>query len=98
MNIAIICDAATHLIAGSFVSTLRFAELLKKSGHHIILLASKGKSDKIVDFYKGIKIYKFPSILVPKSEGQMYLFWASAKKIEGIFKKEKIDVVHVMIP
>lgn len=98
MNIAIICDAATHLIAGSFVSTLRFAELLKKKGHKIIILASKGKSNKDIDFYKDIKVYRFPSVLIPKSEGQMYLFWASAKRMKDIFINENIDVVHIMIP
>ena len=46
LNIAIVHDNLTHLIDGSIISTLRFAEYLKKRGHKIIFITGKPRNNK----------------------------------------------------
>lgn len=98
LNIAIVCDAVTDCVAGSFVSTLRFSEILTKRGHKIIFVAAKSPKNPTDNYWGGIKAYRFPSILLPKSEGQLYIAFAGKNKIKKILKEEEIDVVHIMIP
>lgn len=98
LNIAIICDSVTDCLAGSFVSTLRFAELLAKRGHKIIFISSKSPKNKGNGYYKNIKIYRFYSLLLPKSEGQLYLAFVSPAAVKKILIDEKIDIVHTIIP
>jgi glycosyltransferase involved in cell wall biosynthesis len=98
LNIAILLDPVYHQVGGSFVSTLRFAELLEKRGHKIIFIAAKYPGRPAIDHYKKIKIYRFSSVLVPKTEGQFYISFPTKKKLKIIFKKEKIDILHIMIP
>lgn len=98
LNIAIICDSVTDCLAGSFVSTLRFAELLAKKGHKIIFISSKSPQSRSDGYYKGIKVYRFFSLLLPKSEGQLYLAFVSPARIKKILKEEKINVLHAVIP
>ena len=98
LNIAILCDPVGRQIGGSFVSTLRFAELLSKKGHKIIFIAAKYPNTPSIDYYNNIKIYRFTSIKLPKSENQFYLGFPTENKIRKIFLEEKIDILHVMIP
>ena len=97
LNIAIVCDGVTDCVAGSFVSTLRFSERLVKRGHKVVFIASRTKKRPKDDYYDGIKVYRFRSILVPKSEGQLYMSFPTKKEIHDVLLKEKIDVVHTMI-
>ena len=99
LNIAIVCDPITDYVAGSFVSALRFAELLKKRGHKVIFIAAKSpKSNGNTDYYKGIKAYRFSSILLPKTEKQLYISFPTESKIKKILVDEKIDILHNIIP
>ena len=98
LNIAILCDPIGHQIAGSFVSTMRFAHLLSKKGHKVIFIAAKYKDVSSIDFYNGIKIYRFASIKLPKSDNQFYLGFPTENKIKEIFQQEKINILHIMIP
>jgi len=98
LNIAIICDPITHLTAGSIVSTLRFAERLKKRGHKIIFIAAKDKEKRDISFYEGFKIYRFFSIALPGSKGQYLISFPKVKAIKHILNEEKIDLVHVIDP
>jgi glycosyltransferase involved in cell wall biosynthesis/pimeloyl-ACP methyl ester carboxylesterase len=98
INIAIICDPITDCLAGSFVSTLRFAEILKRQGHKIIFIAARSPKNRHDNYYKDMKIYRFISVYLPKSEGQFYLSFPTAGKLKKIFKKEKIDLIHIIIP
>jgi len=98
LNIAIVCDPITDYVAGSFVSTLRFAELLKKRGHNIVFIAAKSPNGNNSEYYKDIKIYRFFSILLPKTENQLYMSLPTINKLKKIFKDEKINIVHVIIP
>jgi len=98
LRIAIVCDSVTSYGGGSSVSTLRFSELLSKKGHHIVLFSSKSPKEKKIDFYKGIKVYRFPSFLMIKSRETVYFSLPFRKKIKMIFEKEKIDILHCMLP
>jgi len=98
LNIAIVCDPITDYVAGSFVSTLRFAELLRKRGHKIIFIAAKSPNGNKEDYYQDIRVYRFFSILLPKTENQLYMSLPTINKLKKIFKEEKIDIVHVIIP
>jgi glycosyltransferase involved in cell wall biosynthesis len=45
-----------------------------------------------------MKVYRFFSILLPKTEGQLYISFPTIFQIKKILKKEKVDIVHKMIP
>ena len=98
LNIAMVCDAVTDCVAGSFVSTLRFSELLKAQGHKVIFIAARSPKNPKDNFYNDIKAYRFPGILLPKSEGQLRVAFSTTKRIEKILREEEIDIVHTMIP
>ena len=94
---AIICDPVTDSLAGVLVSTLRFAEKLKNRGHNIILLAARSAKSPRDDYHKDIKIYRFPSIPLPKSGG-WHVAFPSSLAIKKIFIEHKIDIAHIMVP
>ncbi len=99
LNIAIVCDPITDYVAGSFVSALRFAELLKDRGHKVIFIAAKSpNTSSCTDHYKGIKAYRFSSVLLPKTEKQLYISFPTEKKIKKILQDEQIDILHNIIP
>ncbi len=97
LNIAIVFDGVSTTMAGSFISAKRFAEKLKNKGHNIIFITSEHPSNKERAF-PDIKEYKSFSILLPKSEGQLYLSFPRVSNLKKIFQEEKIDIVHIMIP
>jgi glycosyltransferase involved in cell wall biosynthesis len=45
-----------------------------------------------------MRIYRFLGVLVPWSDGQLYLAIPFASRLRAILRAEHIDVVHVMIP
>ena len=98
LNIAIVCDAVTDCVAGSFVSTQRFAERLSARGHKVIYIAARSPKYQKNSQHGMIKAYRFPGILLPKTEGQLRIAFTSKKKIREILLHEKIDIVHHMIP
>ncbi len=98
LSIAIVCDAVTDCVAGSFVSTLRFSERLEKRGHKIVFIAARSPKNPDHNYHGTIKAYRFPAFLLPKSEGQMRIAMVRAKTIKKILQDEEIDIVHTMIP
>jgi glycosyltransferase involved in cell wall biosynthesis len=98
MNIAMVYDPLTSITSGSAISTLRFGELLSKKGHKVIFIAARLSGTPEIDHYKGMKIYRFFSIVVPKTEKRVFFAFPNAKKIKKIFIDEKIDILHVMVP
>lgn len=98
MNIAMVCDPITDYIAGVFVSTLRFAELLQAAGHKVVFIAAKSPHSAGVNDYKGIPIYRFRSVLLPKSEKRFRLAFPTVGEIENILREEKIDILHTLLP
>ena len=99
LNIAIVCDAVTDCVAGSFVSTLRFSELLAQKGHKVIFITGRSPQNPKDNFYKNIiRTYRFHGVLLPKTDGQLYISFPSSKKVAKILRDEQIDVIHIMIP
>lgn len=98
LNIAMVCDPITDYTAGSFVSALRFAEKLSERGHKIIFIAAKSPNNHETNYYKDIKVYRFFSLLLPKSEKQLYLSLPGVRQVKKILKDEKIDILHTIIP
>lgn len=98
LNIAIVCDGITNTTAGSFISSLRFSEILRKRGHKVIFITSKSPGNNKIEYFNDFKTYRFFSVLLPKTEGQLYLSFPSTTQIKNILIQEKIDIVHIMIP
>jgi len=99
LNIALVHDNIGNLIDGAIISTTRFGELLKKGGHNVIFFSGRGSSDKqSASYHVGIKMYKFPSMPFKQAKRNFFITLPSVKKLVNIFKKEKIDIVHIMIP
>ncbi len=98
LNIAFVCDSITHLTAGSMISTLQFAEQLKERGHTVIIFAAKEKNKREITFYKKMKVYRFPAIMMPGSQGQFLISFPRAAKVKQILLQEKIDIIHVTDP
>ena len=97
-RIAIVCPAFDRFIAGSFISTLRFAKLLSKKGHEIIVLSSKYPRDKDIEMIGEVKVYRLHSFCVPGTGKKLYLPYANRKRIREILIKEKTEIVHFMMP
>lgn len=97
LNIAMICDPIGNNKSGVVVSTLRFAKLLKERGHNVIFVGARSKEHKKHNYHDDIKTYRFRSIPVPKSDGWNFAF-PTIGELKKIFKEEKIDVVHIILP
>jgi len=100
LNIAIVCDPITDCTAGSFVSAQRFAKLLKAKGHKIILLAARypRHNGQPSEYYEKMKVYRFWSVLLPKTESQFRLAFPAKHQLVNIFRTEKIDILYNIVP
>ncbi|MEI6281039.1 MAG: glycosyltransferase [bacterium] len=97
LNIAMICDPIGSNKSGVVVSTIRFAKLLREKGHHVIFIGAKSKENKEHHHHDGVKTYRYRSIPVPKSGGWNLAF-PTVRELKEVFKKEKIDIVHIILP
>lgn len=93
-----ICDPISDYVAGVFVSTWRFAELLKAKGHTVIFIAAASPEHPEDGVDSGFMMYRFRSVPLPKSEGAWRIILPRPKYLKDIFKKERIDIVHLLIP
>jgi 1,2-diacylglycerol 3-alpha-glucosyltransferase len=98
LNVAIVCDGIGDVVGGSFISTQRFGELLKARGHRIVFISSRSRKHPRNHEFRGIQTYRLPSVLIPWSEGQLYLAIPFVNRLRNILRDEQIDIVHVMIP
>lgn len=98
LRIAMICDPISDYTAGVFVSTWRFARLLKERGHTIIFVAASSPEHKESGEDRGFMMYRFPSVLLPKTEGAWRIAIPRRKQLCEIFEKEHIDIVHLIVP
>ena len=98
LNIAMVCDPISDYKSGVLVSTLRFAERLRNRGHRIIFIAARSPMNPKDDTLNEFKVYRFPSVLLPKSEGSWYVSFPSKEKIKKILQEEKIDILHTLLP
>lgn len=98
LNIAMICDPIGEYKAGAIVSAVRFSKLLEARGHHIIFIGAKTKEyPNHFDNVRGINTYRYRSIPLPKSGG-WHLAFPTVSEIKQIFIKEKINIIHIILP
>ena len=95
LNIAFVSDGITEQVGGSFISTLRFAEHLRGRGHKVIFIAARTPVHPSDDVHNGMRVYRFPSIVSPKTEGRLFIGFARMRTIKRILRDERIDVLHV---
>jgi glycosyltransferase involved in cell wall biosynthesis len=97
LNIAMVCDPLGSNNSGSVFSTIRFGKLLKTRGHHVIFITAKTKENKDEHHKHGVKTYRFRSLPIPKGGGWKLAF-PTVGELKKVFKEEKIDVVHILLP
>lgn len=97
LNIAMICDPIGDYKAGALVSAIRFGKLLQERGHNVVFIGAKSKEHRTHGEYQGMKSYRFRSIPLPRSGGWQLAF-PTVGEIKKVLQKEKIDVVHVILP
>jgi glycosyltransferase involved in cell wall biosynthesis len=97
-RVAIVCDGIGDVIAGSFISTIRFADLLKARGHQITFISSGSFKRRHDREYRGMPMHRFVGPLIPWTDGQLYLGIPSAARLRRILREEQIELVHVMVP
>lgn len=92
-----VCDSVNLQTAGSLVSTWRYATNLAKKGNKVVLI-STGK-EYSVKMEEGVKVIRIAAFATPGTEGgwRMPIF-VSGKKLRKIYKEEKIEIVHFLIP
>ena len=100
LNIAMICDPIHSNetgVAGVILSTLRFSKLLRERGHNVVFIGAKTNKHKDHGIHHDVKTYLYRSLPIPKSGG-WYLAFPTVKELKKIFQKEKINVVHIILP
>jgi glycosyltransferase involved in cell wall biosynthesis len=100
LSIAMICDPIRSTetgVAGVILSTLRFSKLLKERGHNVIFIGARTNKNKTDGMHHNVKTYLYRSLPIPKSGG-WYLAFPTVKELKKVFKEEKIDVVHIILP
>lgn len=97
LNIAMVCDPIGSNKSGVVVSTVRFGKLLKERGHNVIFIGARSKEYRKHSYHDGIKAYRYPSLPVPRSGG-WHLAFPTVKELKKVFKEEKIDIIHIMLP
>lgn len=98
LRIAFVCDGIAEFTAGSVVSTRRFALLLKERGHEAVFIAGKAPEHEHDDMWEGMKVYRFRSMLLPKTDERFYMGFPTTREAADVLKKEHIDIVHVVVP
>src|SRR5665213_538379 len=97
LNIAMVCDPIGNNKSGVVVSTLRFGKLLRERGHNVIFIAARSKEHSGHSHHGGVKAYRYRGIPLPKSGG-WHLAFPTVRELKMVFKEEKIDVVHILLP
>jgi len=93
-----VCDIVPGQAGGSYISTIRFATLLRQKGHHVIIIAAKDSKQKAVTSYKDIPIYQYFSLPTPGSHRYYFQSFPRKHDLCKIFKDEEIEIVHIMFP
>ena len=96
LRIAIVSDGIGDVIAGSFISSRRFAEGLHGRGHHIVFLSSRRLGQRRQDELCGMPVHRLRGVLVPWSDRQLYLAIPFLRRIRRVLAE--VDIVHIMIP
>lgn len=98
MNICFAYDVIYPSYGGCGVTTERFIEKLKERGHKLIAITSRSGDQKDKEDYKGIIVYRLPSIYLPKTQKRAKVVCPNKKKIASILKKEDVELVQIQNP
>jgi glycosyltransferase involved in cell wall biosynthesis len=98
LRIGLVGDGIGDVVAGSFISTSRFGELLSSRGHSVTFVSSGSPRNVRERAYRGMKMYRFLGVPVPWSDGQLYLALPSRRRVRQILVDERLDLIHVTIP
>jgi glycosyltransferase involved in cell wall biosynthesis len=98
MNICIVSDLFDTPYGGPARIIKHTLSKLLERGHYVTIITSKYNNRKSFERKKNLSIYRFHSILVPKSQKEFSITIPNIKKIQEIYKKEKIEVIHFHIP
>ena len=98
MNICCVSDLFDSSYGGVPVVVRRFIEAFIERGHKVTIVTSKGRSREAVEKRENLTVYRFPSLTLPKSEGEYALSFPSFHRIRRIYEREGIDVLHCHIP
>jgi glycosyltransferase involved in cell wall biosynthesis len=98
MNICFVSDLFDSSYGGVPVVVRRLIEAFTERGHKVTIVTSKGKSREAVEKRQNLTVYRFPSLTLPKSEGEYALSFPSFRRIRRIYEREGIDVLHCHIP
>jgi glycosyltransferase involved in cell wall biosynthesis len=98
MNICFVSDLFDSSYGGVPVVVRRFIEAFTERGHKVTIVTSKGRSREAVEKRENLTVYRFPSLTLPKSEGEYALSFPSFHRIRRIYEREGIDVLHCHIP
>jgi 1,2-diacylglycerol 3-alpha-glucosyltransferase len=98
MNICVVSDLFDSSYGGVPVVVGRFIRSFMERGHNVTIVTSKCKSREAVEKRENLTVYRFPSVALPKSEGEYALSFPSFHKIRQIFEREQIDVLHCHVP
>ena len=69
LRIAIVSDIVPgeYIVGGAYLSAMRFAELLRKRGHHVIIIGARDSRQAPVTEYRGIPFYQYFSLPTPRA-------------------------------
>lgn len=95
-NIAYIIDPV-NLSTGAYKSTIRTMNLLPRNKYKIIVIADSSPASIQADFPKDAKVYRTRSLPLFFDRNQ-WLAIPTEKELQEIFEKEKIDIVHTIMP
>lgn len=98
LKIAIVSDGLGDVVAGSFISTIRFADLLHARGHDIVLISSRSPRRPRKGQFHGMAMHRFLGPLIPWSDGQLHLGLALPGRLRRMLDAQHVDVVHAMVP
>ena len=98
MNVCVVSDLFDSTYGGVPVVVNRFIERLMERGHRVTIITSKSKSREAVEKRENLTVYRFPSLTLPRSEGEYALSFPSFHRIRQIYEREGIDVLHCHVP
>jgi len=76
----------------------RTSEKLVEKGNKVTIITSNYGNRRKLEKQNGFNVYRFPSVGIPRSEGEYTLAFPFFKKIYEIFRKENIEIVHCHTP
>ena len=76
----------------------RTSEKLVEKGNKVTIITSNYGNRRKLGKQNGFNVYRFPSVGIPRSEGEYTLAFPFFKKIYEIFRKENIEIVHCHTP